>query len=290
MNPVTEPVLFDCDNTFGLPFKEIDDGLALIYLLGRPELDLLGVTTTFGNGTGQQACTQTRRLLASLGRAEVPVYPGAGCSQPDQASAARFLADTVAARPGEITLLATGPLGNLRAAGALHPGFFRQLKRLVIMGGNRTPPRIGWRRLPDLNFAKDPQAAWTVLRAPCEKTVMDMHVCLQAPFTRQDLDRLRGWPAGMRRTVRSWLLVFGAYCGVGEFYLWDLLPAVFLSYPELFDRNPVCLASTLADLKHGRLVEGAGPEGVEVNLPTRIHDPARFKEILFETWGKVFRE
>jgi len=47
---MTQKIIFDCDNTLGIPLKEVDDGLTLLYLLGVPELDLLGITTTFGNG------------------------------------------------------------------------------------------------------------------------------------------------------------------------------------------------------------------------------------------------
>ena len=65
-------VIYDCDNTMGLPLKEVDDGLTLLYLLGRPDIELLGVTTTFGNGTAGQAYAQTQKLLQQAGRAEIP--------------------------------------------------------------------------------------------------------------------------------------------------------------------------------------------------------------------------
>ena len=69
-------VIFDCDNSMVLPFKEIDDGLTLLYLLGRPDIELLGVTTTFGNGTVKQAYEQTRDLLRRAGRADLPLRKG----------------------------------------------------------------------------------------------------------------------------------------------------------------------------------------------------------------------
>ena len=47
---MTERVIFDCDNTMGQPYREVDDGLTLLYLLGRSDVELLGITTTFGNG------------------------------------------------------------------------------------------------------------------------------------------------------------------------------------------------------------------------------------------------
>lgn len=44
-------IIFDCDNTFGVPECPIDDGLALLYLLGKPQAELLGITTAYGNGS-----------------------------------------------------------------------------------------------------------------------------------------------------------------------------------------------------------------------------------------------
>jgi purine nucleosidase len=252
---MAQRIIYDCDNTMGLPLKEIDDGLTLLYLLGRPDIELLGVTTTFGNGTIDEVHAQTERLLRDFGPGDIPVFKGEG--ERSQAlrlprlrsgqvrsgraptDAARFLAETVASRPGEVTLLATGPLGNLHAAAELDPAFFDNIKRVVCMGGYLHPLRIGWRNVPELNLSADPEGALAVLNAPCPVTLMNAHVCLQAALGWRELKCLDHWGRDMRRTVRAWLLTFGAYCGVRVFYLWDLLPAVYLSYPDLFDRNPL---------------------------------------------------
>jgi len=271
----------------GQPFKEMDDGLTLLYLLGRPDVELLGVTTTFGNGTIGEIYPQTVQLLRRLGRADIPVYKGAGERGQPPTDAARFLAETVASHPGEITLLATGPLGNLRAASELNPAFFGHLKQVVCMGGYLHPLRIGWRDLPELNLSADPVAAHRVLNAGCPVTLMNAHVCLQASFGWHDLRRARFWGREMRRIVRNWLLTFGLYCGVTAFYLWDLLPAVYISHPELFDENPVGVCSTATDLETGTLVIGNEGEGAHINLPARILDAERFKRILFEAWRQT---
>ena len=112
-------VICDCDNTMGLPMKEVDDGLTLLYLLGRPDVELLGVTTTFGNGDIEEVYSQTERLLDDLEYGDIPLFKGEKERGQPPTEAARFLADTAAAHPGEIALLATGPLGNLRAAAEL---------------------------------------------------------------------------------------------------------------------------------------------------------------------------
>jgi inosine-uridine nucleoside N-ribohydrolase len=302
---VTEQVLYDCDNTMGLPLKEIDDGLTLLYLLGRPDVELLGVTTTFGNGTIDEVHPQTQQLLRDVGRADIPIHKGCALSLPKGTGArgqppthedltdvfhpraARFLAETVAAHPGQITLLATGPLGNLRAAAELDPAFFGNLKQIVCMGGYLHPLRIGWRDLAELNLSADPEGALAVLTAPCPVTLMNAHVCLQASFGWRDLKHVAHWGRDTRRIVRNWLLTFGLYCGVRVFYLWDLLPALYVSYPDLFDANPVWVRSTVTDLETGSLVIGDEGEGVRINMPTRILDLERFRTILFDAWRRT---
>jgi hypothetical protein len=67
-----------------------------------------------------------------------------------------------------------------------------------------------------------------------------------------------------------------------------LLPAVYISYPDLFDTNPVWVRSTVADLEEGSIVLGDAGQGAAVNMPERILDVARFREILFSSWKKVY--
>lgn len=358
-NLTPKKVLYDCDNTMGLPRKEIDDGLTLLYLLGRPDVELMGVTTVFGNGTVDETYNQTkywlRRLKASAalrspvaqGHKATAVYKGADESGQGNTEAAHFLAETAAAYPGEIIMLATGPLSNLRAAAELDPMFFRNLRQIACMGGYlrtdgvRPQLRIGWRTLPELNLSADPEAAWCVLNASspsttppnaptkvgaptsvgvptsvgaatCPVTLMNAHVCLQAPFGWRDLHRFKAWHRELHAVIRHWLLAFGVYCGVLVFYLWDLLPAVYISYPELFDMSLVELSSTVQDLETGTLItrtpgghkgdnmptkildpepsrrspKVSRPRWGGINMPTEILDSERFKAILFEAWKR----
>jgi len=282
-----ERIIFDCDNTMGLKFKEIDDGLALLYLLGRPDVEILGITTTFGNGTIDDVYSQTQSLIAQLDRADIPVHKGEGQRGQESTEAAEFLVETIAAFPNEISLLATGPLGNLHAASNIFSDFFSNLKQIVCMGGYISQLRIGWREIAELNLSADPEASYVVLNAPCPVTLMNAQTCLQAAFTWSDLSKLNFWSKKTRRIVQNWLLTFGIYCGVPQFYLWDLLPAVYLSYPDIFDTNRVRITSTLKDLESGTLLIDSGKDLPQVNMPSTIKDPCRFKELLFEAWKSI---
>ena len=284
---MTERVIFDCDNTMGQPYREVDDGLTLLYLLGRSDIELMGITTTFGNGPIEQVHPLTEQLLRDIRREDIPLFKGEGQRGQPPTEAARFLAETAAAHPGEITLLATGPLGNLRAAAELDHNFFGNLKHIRIMGGYLHPLRIGWRSVAELNLACEPEAAHAVLNAPCPVTLMNAHTCLQGSFTWLDLRRIRHWGPKTHRVLRQWLLTLAIGKGLPRFYLWDLLPAVHISHPEMFENNPVWVRSTVQDLETGSIILADEGEGARINMPTRILAPHPFKEILFEARNRV---
>ena len=159
-------VIFDCDNTMGLRTKEIDDGLTLYYLLGRPDIDLMGITTTFGNGTIDQVYQQPADLANDLNLVDLPVLMGAGERGEGPTEAAEYLSEIAADYPGEINLLATGPLGNLRAAQELDKNFFSNLKSIACMGGYLGPVRLGRRDVKELNLS-----AGSVAVKPLNKSI-----------------------------------------------------------------------------------------------------------------------
>ncbi len=283
---LSEKIIFDCDNTMGLPLKDVDDGLALLYLLGRPDLELLGITTTFGNGPIDAVYRQTRKLAHNLAL-DIPVLKGEGArGQSPNTAAAAFLIKTVQQYPGEITLLATGPLGNLAAAARLDPDFYHNLRRVIIMGGYIEPMKLGYRRLDELNLSANPEASLSVLKAPCPVTVLSGQVCLDAPFTLSCINRADWWPASIKSLLRRWLLAFGLFCGVTQFYLWDLVPAVYLSHPDLFENNAFDIGSTIKDLEYGMLTPAAGDERTRIHMPQRIRDRKAFYDVLNTAWRK----
>lgn len=145
------PVLFDTD--IG---SDIDDAVALAYLLGQPRCELLGITTVSGDVARRAALAQV--ICASAGRADIPIHCGAsnvlynGPGQPHvpqyaaiadiphrtdwpAATAIEFMRRTIRSRPGEITLLSVGPFTNLALLFAVDPEIPRLLKAVVSMAG-----------------------------------------------------------------------------------------------------------------------------------------------------------
>jgi len=121
------PVILDTDVAMGYPGHDIDDGLMLLIAVNSPELDILGVTTAWGNHVQEKTCAKAKEIVSlateEAGREGIPVLCGAdgpgwlGRETP----ASRFIAETVKARPGEVSIVAAGTLTNVATAIASDP-------------------------------------------------------------------------------------------------------------------------------------------------------------------------
>jgi inosine-uridine nucleoside N-ribohydrolase len=228
------PVILDCDPGH-------DDAIAILLALASPELELLGVTTVAGNQTIEKTTANALRVLEFAGHGDVPVAAGAtrplvrtpsvaahvhgesgldGPELPPPAGAPRdehavsFMAETIRARGGAVTLIPTGPLTNVALLLALAPDARPQ--RIVLMGGsagegNRTPAA-------EFNIWCDPEAARRVFESGIELTMIGLDVTHQALVTPADNERLRA--AGRVGSLAAELMDF-----YGRFHR--------LAYPEL---------------------------------------------------------
>ena len=201
------PTILDCDPGH-------DDAIALLLLLASPEIELLGVTTTYGNQTLEKTTANALRVLELVGREDVPVAAGAerplerelvvaahvhgesgldGPSLPAAAGAAvsddvvAFIAEHVRAAQRPVTLVPTGPLTNIARYLAAHGG--DGIERVVLMGGaigegNITPAA-------EFNIWADPEAAQQVFRSGLDVTMVGLDVTHQAILGPEVAQRLR---------------------------------------------------------------------------------------------------
>ncbi len=179
------PVLLDTD--LG---TDIDDAICLAYLLAQPRCELVGVTTVSGRDPRQRASI-VDAVCRKAGRSDIPIHAGVSVRydegtvvQPDvqqyaaltkyphrkaeefpSNTAVEYLRRTIDERPGELTLLAIGPMSNLGALLTIDPEVPKKLKALVLMCGvftNRLPG-VGPR---EWNALQDSGACRAVYRAP----------------------------------------------------------------------------------------------------------------------------
>lgn len=284
-----EEVIIDCDNTFGLGGKDIDDGLTLLYLIGA-QLELAGITLTYGNAGITEVAQATKQFLTHL-NVETPVYLGAHNSRNRLSPASQFLAERVANHPQKITIIATGALTNLLGAAHYNPDFFKQVKKIIIMGGILKPLVINGQRVKELNFSCDPEATQAVLVSEAPLVIMNGHLTAQAYFPRDLIKGLMG-----NRTQNQWLSqVMHSWCdwnlkhlGMDGFCNWDMTTAIYLEKPELFSNESVWL-SPQQNLTTGIMRLSSANHGKLVTMPERL-DAASFNERMLTTIGQVLQK
>jgi len=292
--PPSERILvaYDCDVTMGRPFRDVGDGLALLYLLGEPGVDLRLVTTTYGNGPVEMTTRIARRLLNSMGREDIATIPGAAgpADDPQTNQAARHLRDLVDSAPGEIVLVATGSMTNLKHAAALDPGFFGKLRGLTLFGGVTGPLVWKGHRLAEKNLSLDPEAAYLALHPECPVTVATAQAGLTAVFRSPQFAALQALddPASqlIARKVRPWFALMRLWFRDGGFGMWDSIPALAFTHPDLFEFEQAYVTSTRDDLRTGRLYIDPSRHG-PARIVRRVRDFDGFMITHFAAWRRL---
>eukprot|EP00118_Oscarella_pearsei_P000282 m.4605 g.4605 ORF g.4605 m.4605 type:complete len:318 (+) comp11009_c0_seq1:118-1071(+) len=202
----------------------VDDAMAIMMVLARPDIRVLGITSVNGNASIDRTTENICRILEECGAADsIPVYSGAarplvsplshslffhgddglgGISSfypplrskvAEQEHAVNALVRLSREFDGQITLLAVGPLTNLALASRMDPGFSRRLKNVVIMGGN-IEGRGNASPAAEFNFHGDPEAAHVVLKefSDVKPTLVTMESCGKELLGEDWWDELRG--------------------------------------------------------------------------------------------------
>jgi inosine-uridine nucleoside N-ribohydrolase len=312
-------IAVDCDPGNGVPGANTDDGLALGLAVVSAALRLELVTTVAGNVPAEVSAAAARGLLREWG-VEVPVIAGArtplmrdpapwrrildrvdmaeehrrlwdGIPRPEPEAApddggpdaARAIARLVAKHPGEITVVAIGPLTNVALALRLSPRFAQDVARIVLMGGALAVPA----RPVDTNFGYDPHAAQAVLASGAPVTVVPLDTTVTTLFTAADLERLRRVDSpiarSLARTTEPWLRYSAATRGIPGCWLHDVLAVALLIDPSIVTSVPARLSVSLDDgAAQGAAVRHPedDPRGAPATLVTGV-DNGRLLEVFF---------
>ena len=194
----------------------IDDTAAILLALASPELTVEAVTTVYGNGTIEHSTRNALIILETAGRGDIPVYRGVGQplirdlrvadyvhgsdalggvglpppqGSPQPNHAARELVDRVMASPGEITLLALGPLTNVALALSMEPEMANALVELIVMGG-AVLTHGNASEVATANLYNDPEAAAIVYQSGAPLVQAGLDVCLKCHIKQEQLARI----------------------------------------------------------------------------------------------------
>jgi purine nucleosidase len=245
---IPRPIVIDCD-------PGIDDAIALMLAFASSEaLEVLAVTTVAGNVPLHLTELNARRIRDLCGVPQVPVL--AGCPGPllrrlvtaddihgasglegsglppargaaDTRHAVDWLRDTIRARPGEITVVAVGPLTNLAVALVQRPELAHEIREIVIMGGAAGAGNVS----PDaeFNFHVDPHAAQIVFESGASITMLGLDITRQARALPEWLQTIAALDTPVARCVVDMLAHYGSVGGS----LHDVLAVMQLLRPEL---------------------------------------------------------
>ncbi|NOD75274.1 MULTISPECIES: nucleoside hydrolase [unclassified Ruegeria] len=243
----------------------IDDAMAIAYAAAAPEIDLIGLTTVFGNTYVHQSSRNARFLLHKLGLdlhvaegAAVPI--GADTHAPSEhvhgregfgdlteipeigenhaLPAAAFLVEMARAHKGELVVCAVGPLTNIANAMRLDPEFAGNLRELVIMGGAvYCPGNIT--RHAEANIYHDALAAEEVFSAPPNTVLVGLDVTLKTLYETADFEALAqkspDMGAFLRDISRFYLKFYKEIGGLEGCGLHDSTAVIACSHQPMFD-------------------------------------------------------
>lgn len=251
---MTTPLIFDCDTG-------IDDALAIFYGAGNGAA-FRACTVTHGNVPVATGTRNTLTVLDAVGLDEVPVFAGAarplaqplmtaefvhgadGLGNTDLPPSPRTAGELAAveivrlarAHPGELTLVAVGPLTNIGLALMLEPQLPALIKRVVIMGGAVGVPGNA-SELGEANVWHDPEAAQLVIDASWDVVFVGLEITMQWPLSPTALDRIASssHPTAQLawKIMQLYLGVYEAVLGSRTCVLHDPLAMALALEPEL---------------------------------------------------------
>ena len=268
----------------------VDDAIAILLALAAPWVDVVGLTTVGGNVPRARATRNALALLQAAERSDVPVARGAakpisGSYRPSVAfhgpgglsvrlpnsttprleqRAEDFLWQSLTDEPGEVCLVALGPLTNLSLLERRHPGALSKAAGVVVMGGavetrGNVTPRA------EFNFHSDPLAASHVLSQDVPIALADLAACRQVGISREQSAGLRAETNLGKlalRIVNGW---FARDSGRERFEFYDPLAVAMALDPGVATTRVVSLDVGTTQVEHwGETTVAAEPGNVAV--------------------------
>ena len=305
-------IILDCD-------PGIDDALAIAFAHGHPGLELVGITTVAGNVGLAKTTANALAVCEFIGAPGTPVT--AGCdgplvrptidarevhgdsglggatlpppmAGPGPGHAIDYIIDTVRAAPGEITLVATGPLTNIALAVRREPRLTDWVRDFVIMGGSANRGNVT--PAAEYNIWADPEAAAAVFRAGWTVTMLGLDVTLRTSATAAVRQRMRDLgPLGTELLLPA----LEQYRSVREPAgppVHDVCAVAWVAEPELFGLVPARVqVETAGPLTAGMTVTdfevsgGAGQASGGNAMVAMDIDVDRFWDVTLGTYARV---
>lgn len=279
----------------------VDDAVAILMASAVPEIEILGLTTVGGNVPLARTTRNALALLQAAGRSEIPVAKGAsrplrgrfkyapqfhgpgGLSHrlPDPSvgpvtkGAVEFLYDQLTAdEPGEVAVVALGPLTNIAQLLWERPFALEQAKNIIVMGGAVNAPGNVTPKA-EFNIYSDPVAAEVVLASGLPITLVDLAACRQVGISREQAMGLRSDHPMGRLTLNMLQGWFRKEPSRQRFEFYDPLAMAIALEPAIATVTKVDLDVGLEENESwGETSESGGPG--EITLPLEVNSTRFF--------------
>ena len=293
---MAEPIKLIIDTDPG-----VDDAVAILMALAVPEIKILGLTTVGGNVPLARTTRNALALLQAAGRSDIPVAKGAsrplrgrfkyapqfhgpgGLSHrlpdpsvgPATKGAVEFLYDQLTAEePGEVAVVALGPLTNIAQLLWERPFALEQAKNIIVMGGAVNAPGNVTPKA-EFNIYSDPVAAEVVLASGLPITLVDLAACRQVGISREQAMGLRSDHPMGRLTLNMLQGWFRKEPSRQRFEFYDPLAMAIALEPAIATVTKVDLDVGLEENESwGETSESGGPG--EITLPLEVNSTRFF--------------
>jgi inosine-uridine nucleoside N-ribohydrolase len=262
--------------------------LHILDLLRRPEVPVLtGAEAPLANSVAMAREEERRwgkmEYIGAFAQDPNAVIPAVGAKltgrRPHHDAAVQFLISEIERRPGEVSILAIGPMTNIALALRLKPAIETKIKQIIFMGGNIKAPGNAspW---AEFNFWFDPEAARMVLRSRIPKKVMfALDVCNTAPIRKAEFDQIASAHTPIADLFREDL--GNRYPGFlkhpdGIAYMWDSLAAAYLIDPSFVTKweTQHLDVQSAWDRFYGATIplgRGVAPDATPVSVATELN-------------------
>lgn len=312
---MTHKIILDTD-------PGIDDAMAIFFAFQSPDIKVLGLTTVYGNVPVTMAA-QNALSLCELANMDIPVCKGVAMpwvgpestyahfvhgddgfgninhpapkGQLDPRSSAEFIVEMARKYPGEITLVAVGPLGNLALALRLEPELPKLLKAVNLMGGaafvpgNVTP-------VAEANIWNDAYAAEIVFAADWKLNMFGLDVTYDLPFppnfTQVLAEKNPTLGGFVERSSEFYTDFYSEGKETRQCFFHDAFPIAYIVDPSLFELTEGNVRVSTDSLNKGQTIfapygSTASPDwtnAASINVATKVDHP-RLTQMFIDTYA-----
>lgn len=247
--------------------RDVDDGLALAFAFGSPEVEVRGVSVVFGNVGLEVAGRVTREVMRRIGRGGMEVHDGAGSGADlgRETAATRALEKelegTGEGGEGGLTIVALGPVTNVATVVMRRPELRGRIREIVLCAGRRTgfdfhvPGKPGL-KFPDANFEKDVPGTQVLLDSGVRLVFAGYESSCDTWLTRRDVEEIGRRGAGGKwfaETSEAWLSRWETGLKLSGFNPFDVVTVGWVTHRGIMGSH----------LVRGRIVRGPDDRGEE---------------------------